>query len=67
VEFGIHLPLVAFADEGAVPPPNAPATMWAWITGHVRNADRVYLWPVRDEPRQVELAATAVVSAVAPR
>jgi len=28
------------------------------------GCDRVYLWPLGDEPRQVELAATTVLPAV---
>jgi hypothetical protein len=27
--------------------------------------ERVYLWPLNDEPRQIELAATAVLPAIA--
>jgi alkanesulfonate monooxygenase SsuD/methylene tetrahydromethanopterin reductase-like flavin-dependent oxidoreductase (luciferase family) len=88
--------------------PNALVTMWTWITGDARDADRVlrdvlapllkrdpdtlreqlcigspehcadllsryaragcervHLWPLGDEPRQIELAATAVLPAVA--
>ena len=28
------------------------------------GCERVYLWPIGDEPRQIELAATAVLPAV---
>jgi alkanesulfonate monooxygenase SsuD/methylene tetrahydromethanopterin reductase-like flavin-dependent oxidoreductase (luciferase family) len=84
--------------------PNALVTMWTWMTGDARDADRVlsqvlspllkrdpdvlrkqlcvgrpewcaellseyaragcdrvHLWPIADEPRQIELAATAVL------
>jgi alkanesulfonate monooxygenase SsuD/methylene tetrahydromethanopterin reductase-like flavin-dependent oxidoreductase (luciferase family) len=93
--------------RGHDPFPNALVTMWTWITGDAREAervlrdvlapllkrepdalrdqlcigppekcaellsryaragcDRVHLWPLADEPRQIELAATTVLPAV---
>jgi hypothetical protein len=38
--------------------------MWTWITSAASDADRVHLWPLGDEVRQLELAATAVLPAV---
>jgi alkanesulfonate monooxygenase SsuD/methylene tetrahydromethanopterin reductase-like flavin-dependent oxidoreductase (luciferase family) len=57
--------------------PNALVTMWTWITEDAREADRVlrtvlapllkrvHLWPLGDEARQIERAATAVLPASA--
>jgi alkanesulfonate monooxygenase SsuD/methylene tetrahydromethanopterin reductase-like flavin-dependent oxidoreductase (luciferase family) len=38
------------------------------LSNYARSGcERVYLWPLRDEPRQIELAATAVLPAVQPQ
>ena len=43
-----------------------PAEKCAKLLSRYANAgcERVYLWPLGDEPRQIELAATAVLPAV---
>jgi len=43
-----------------------PATHCAELLSRYAEAgcERVYLWPLGDEPRQVELAATVVLPAV---
>jgi alkanesulfonate monooxygenase SsuD/methylene tetrahydromethanopterin reductase-like flavin-dependent oxidoreductase (luciferase family) len=43
-----------------------PAERCAELLSHYAEAgcERVHLWPLGDEPRQIELAATAVLPAV---
>jgi alkanesulfonate monooxygenase SsuD/methylene tetrahydromethanopterin reductase-like flavin-dependent oxidoreductase (luciferase family) len=47
--------------------PNALATMWTWVSeGRAAGCQRVYLWPLGDERRQIELVAAEVAPRIEP-